>query len=93
MERAARRRRRDPELHGVAAGARDVHRVLEPFAGIDPADVVAAARRRLEIDVGRAERAAAVADRGVVVRDPLAAVVEVFRFHRAGNRRRRARVR
>src|SRR2546423_1288361 len=86
MEGPARSERRDAERGGVGAGARHVDGVVQPLAGARPSDVVAAIRARLEDDVGLPVDATFVAGRGVVIRDAFAAVIEVRRLNRSGNR-------
>src|SRR5262249_20650140 len=67
----------------VDARRRNRHRVIQPLARIDPADVVALAgiRSRLDIDVDIPKYTAAVAGRRVAVRH-VGAIVEPLRFDR-----------
>src|SRR5437868_11487590 len=43
-------RRRDTQRDGVGARTSNVHRVVQPLAGVDPADVEAAIARVLDVD-------------------------------------------
>src|SRR5207302_6760779 len=75
----------------------DVDRVLQPLTGARPADVVTAGAtvgRVLDVDAfARSELSAVIAGVVVVVRDTLAAEVELLDLDLAGDRRRRAAVR
>ncbi len=94
MKRAAAAVRRHTHIDRVGAGDGNRQRVVEPLAGLDPADVVAPAAvgGRLDVHVVAPVHAAGVAGRGVVVADVLAAavvVLELFGERRRGRRRRR----
>ena len=85
-------RRGDAQLNEVAAGRRDIRRVVQPFSGRRPPDVVAALGRRLDVHVSSAILAAAVARRLVVVGHAFAAAVKIFGPDLSGNRRSRSQV-
>ena len=87
MECAALTGGRDGDGDGVGAGRGDVGGVIEPLAGGDPADVVAARRRGFDVHAVGAERAAAVTRRRVVIGEALAPEIVVDGLNRARNSR------
>ena len=89
VEDAALAQAGDARLEQIDAARGNIHRVIEPLAWRDPADVIYPVGRSLDVDVGRAVLATAVAGSRIVITEALAAVVEVFRLNRSGNRRRR----
>src|SRR5207247_9830196 len=67
----------------------NLHMVIEPVACRHFSDGICPVTRSLDVDVGRAVLATEIAGSRIVITDALAAVVEVFRLNRSGNRRRR----
>ena len=70
----------DAEIERVGAGGCDSEGVVEPFTGLGPADVVAAAGvgGGLDVDAGGAVDVAEVGFVDVVIGDAFDAAVEVF---------------
>ena len=93
VEGPAASRRRDARHQPVVRTGADVDAVLQPFAGVGPADGISTVLRGLDVDIGRSIGAAGVARRLIVVADAVAAHVEVFRLHGARQRPCRTAVR
>src|SRR4029079_18027700 len=87
--------RTDADVDRVGPRAADVHGVLQPLAGYGGLHLVAAVNvvGELQVDPFVAIDPVGIGRRRVVIRDPLAALVEVLRLDTAGQRDRRAGVR
>ena len=82
--------RRHPQLHGVAAAALDVHGVIEELGRRRPTDVIADRGAGFDIDFVLRYAPPEFPDVGVVIRDPVRALIEILGLDGARHRPRRA---
>src|SRR5713101_731955 len=80
--------RGDSERDSVHARGRYIHRVVEPLAGVVPAEIVAAADigSHFQVDAVGPIAVCRAVYRGDVECDALTAGIIILRLHRAGNR-------
>ena len=91
MEAADRVHAADQCLDGVAPRRRYIDRVLQPFAGLEIVDCITVRIRADDVDVLiRPIHTAGVVRHQVVIRETLAAIIEILGFDLTGYRGRRS---
>src|SRR5687768_16756601 len=88
MERSTGAGGSDTELTGIVAGGVHVDGVFQPFAGIGPTDVIAAAGVAGDFNIhtfSRAILSAVIGNVDIVIRSILTAVVEIFGLNHTWN--------